>query len=196
MCGRFYIDEETYLDIRNVVSEVDASLKRMHVTGDIHPTETAPVIVSNDFKNLQLCSKAWGYPGWQKKGVIFNARVESVMEKRMFQNGIHYHRAVIPAAGFYEWSRQKEKNTFYRKDGKPLYLAGFYDRFDKEERFVILTTVANASMRPVHDRMPLVLEKDQIRSWLWEEKQAQGMLRQIPVLLERYVPYEQQNLFE
>ena len=40
------------------------------------------------------------------------------------------------------------------------------------------------------------LEKDQIRSWLWEEKQAQGMLRQIPVLLERYVPYEQQNLFE
>ena len=165
MCGRFYIDEETYLDIRNVVSEVDASLKRMHVTGDIHPTETAPVIVSNDFKNLQLCS-------------------------------IHYHRAVIPAAGFYEWSRQKEKNTFYRKDGKPLYLAGFYDRFDKEDRFVILTTVANASMRPVHDRMPLVLEKDQIRSWLWEEKQAQGMLRQIPVLLERYVPYEQQNLFE
>lgn len=97
------------------------------------------------------------------------------MEKRMFQNGIHYHRAVIPAAGFYEWSRQKEKNTFYRKDGKPLYLAGFYDRFDKEDRFVILTTVANASMRPVHDRMPLVLEKDQIRSWLWEEKQAQGM---------------------
>ena len=59
-----------------------------------------------------------------------------------------------------------------------------------------MTTVANASMRPVHDRMPLVLEKDQIRSWLWEEKQAQGMLRQIPVLLERYVPYEQQNLFE
>ena len=54
MCGRFYIDEETYLDIRNVVSEVDASLKRMHVTGDIHPTETAPVIVSKDFKNLQL----------------------------------------------------------------------------------------------------------------------------------------------
>lgn len=61
---------------------------------------------------------------------------------------------MIPAAGFYEWSRQKEKNTFYRKDGKPLYLAGFYDRFDKEDRFVILTTVANASMRPVHDRMP------------------------------------------
>ena len=65
MCGRFYIDEETYLGIQSVVSEVDASLKRMHVTGDIHPTETAPVIVSNDFKNLQLCSKAWGDLTWR-----------------------------------------------------------------------------------------------------------------------------------
>ena len=191
MCGRFYIDEETYLDIRNV----DASLKRMHVTGDIHPTETAPVIVSNDFKNLQLCSKAWGYPGWQKKGVIFNARVESVMEKRMFQNGIHYHRAVIPAAGFYEWSKLKEKNTFYRKDRTPLYLAGFYDRFGTEDRFVILTTAANASMSPVHDRMPLILEKDQIIPWLWDEKCAKEILSQTPALLERYVPYEQQRLF-
>ena len=138
MCGRFYIDEETYLDIRNVVSEVDASLKRMHVTGDIHPTETAPVIVSNDFKNLQLCSKAWGYPGWQKKGRDFQCPCGiGNGKKECFKSGIHYHRAVIPAAGFYEWSRQKEKNTFYRKDGKPLYLAGFYDRFDKEDRFVI-----------------------------------------------------------
>ena len=67
MCGRFYIDEETYLDIRNVVSEVDASLKRMHVTGDIHPTETAPVIVSNDFKNLQLCSKPGDILAGRKK---------------------------------------------------------------------------------------------------------------------------------
>ena len=90
----------------------------------------------------------------------------------------------------------KKRKYILPERWKALYLAGFYDRFDKEDRFVILTTVANASMRPVHDRMPLVLEKDQIRSWLWEEKQAQGMLRQIPVLLERYVPYEQQNLFE
>lgn len=60
MCGRFYIDEETYLDIRNVVSEVDASLKRMHVTGDIHPTETAPVIVSNDFKKFTALQQGLG----------------------------------------------------------------------------------------------------------------------------------------
>ena len=196
MCGRFYIDEETYSDIRQIVSDVEMSLNKKHITGDIHPTETAPVIVNDGKQELQLCKKTWGYSGGKNGGVIFNARVESVIEKRMFQNGIYYHRAVIPAAGFYEWSRQKEKNTFYRKDGKPLYLAGFYDRFKNTDRFVILTTAANTSISPVHDRMPLVLEKDQIRPWLWDEKCTQEILRQIPVLLERYVPYEQQSLFE
>ena len=67
MCGRFYIDEETYLDIRNVVSEVDASLKRMHVTGDIHPTETAPVIVSNDFKNYSFAARPGDILAGRKK---------------------------------------------------------------------------------------------------------------------------------
>ena len=104
MCGWYYMDEETYLDIQKIVSEVEVSFGRELITGDIHPTEAAPVIVSPAHKKLQLCKKAWGYPEWQNKGVIFNARVESVTEKRMFQNGIHYHRTVIPAAGFYEWS--------------------------------------------------------------------------------------------
>lgn len=159
MCGRYYMDEETYLDIQKIVSEVEVSFGRELITGDIHPTEAAPVIVSPAHKKLQLCKKAWGYPEWQNKGVIFNARVESVTERT------------------------------------PLYLAGFYDRFGKEDRFVILTTAANASMSPVHDRMPLILEKDQIIPWLWDEKCAKEILSQTPALLERYVPYEQQRLF-
>lgn len=50
-------------------------------------------------------------------------------------------------------------------------------------------------MSPVHDRMPLILEKDQIIPWLWDEKCAKEILSQTPALLERYVPYEQQRLF-
>lgn len=195
MCGRFYIADETYSDIRQIVSDVETSLKQKIITGDIHPTETAPVIINDGEQKLQLCKKVWGYPGWKNGGVIFNARVESVTEKSVFQNGIYYHRAVIPAAGFYEWSRQKEKNSFYRKDGEPLYLAGFYDRFKNVDRFVILTTTANASVSTVHHRMPLILEKDQICPWLCDEKHTEELLHQIPVLLDRYVPYEQQSFF-
>ena len=53
MCGRYYMDEETYLDIQKIVSEVEVSFGRELITGDIHPTEAAPVIVSPAHKKLQ-----------------------------------------------------------------------------------------------------------------------------------------------
>ena len=86
-------------------------------------------------------------------------------------------------------------NSFYRKDGDPLYLAGFYDRFKNMDRFVIPTTTTNASVSPVYHRMPLILEKDQICLWLCDEKHTEELLHQIPVLLDRFVLYEQQRFF-
>lgn len=68
MCGRYYMDEETYLDIQKIVSEVEVSFGRELITGDIHPTEAAPVIVSPAYKKLQLCKKAWG---------ILNGRIKA-----------------------------------------------------------------------------------------------------------------------
>ena len=76
-----------------------------------------------------------------------------------------------------------------------MYLAGFYDRFGMEDRFIILTTQANDSMKLVHDRMPLVLESSQVVPWLSEKESAGKRLQQEPVSLERYTPYEQQSLF-
>ena len=82
------------------------------------------------------------------------------MDKPAFQNGILYHRILVPASGFYEWNHLKEKNSFTRSDAATLYIAGFCDWFENERRFVILTTAANDSMVKVHDRMPLILEKE------------------------------------
>lgn len=195
MCGRYYIDEETYSEIQMVVSDVEQSLMHARKTGDVCPTDIAPVIVSDNDQKLVFTDKIWGYPGWKNKGVIFNARSESVMEKRMFQNGIRYHRAVVPAAGFYEWNRQKEKNTFFRKDSRVLYMAGFFDRYNDGEHFVILTTQSNASMEKIHDRMPLILEADQIHPWLCSKERVEIILNQTPVLLEHRSDYEQQSLF-
>ena len=127
--------------------------------------------------------------------MLINARVESVLEKKIFANGIRYHRAVIPASHFYEWNQRKEKNTFKSKDGEILYLAGFLDIIENEEHFVILTTEANASTKPVHDRMPLILRQDQIEDWLRDEKAAEAMLCQTPEELKRQADYEQMTLF-
>ena len=51
-----------------------------------------------------------------------------------------------------------------------LYMAGLYNRYQDEDRFVILTTAANESMKPVHDRMPLLLERDEISKWMFEAR--------------------------
>ena len=115
------------------------------------------------------------------------------MDKPSFKNGILYHRLAVPASGFYEWNSMKEKNTFTRTDSPVLYMAGFCDWFENECRFVILTTEANDSMRKVHDRMPLILEEEQLADWFYNEKMSR-ILHQTPVMLKRQAEYEQQCL--
>lgn len=195
MCSLFYIDEDLWKKIRMQVTEADATVRQVQTGQDVHPTQKAFVIRQNGKRKIILSGIRWGYPGILKTGTLINARVETVLEKKIFVNGIHYHRAVIPASLFYEWNHQKEKNSFRRQDGEPLYFAGFFDMIDNEESFVILTTQANESMCSVHDRMPLILEKDQIRDWLTDGKAAEQMLHQIPTELTRKAEYEQMTLF-
>ena len=101
---------------------------------------------------------------------------------------------MIPASGFYEWNQLKEKNSFTRPDATPLYIAGFCDWFENERRFVILTTAANDSMIKVHDRMPLIIEKEQLEDWFDNEK-MRTILHQTSARLKRHAEYEQQSLF-
>lgn len=194
MCSRYYFDNDTMNDILNIVEETDASLRGMRVNRDIYPTDDVAVMIKST-DGIKLTGIRWGYPGINGSGVIINARAESVLEKKMFRGGIRHHRAVIPARYFYEWSRNKEKNTFRRKDRDTVCMAGFYDLTDGGERFVIITTRANASMIKVHDRMPLILEKEQIKDWLSDDSAVENLLGQTPVPLDRETEYEQQTLF-
>ncbi len=161
---------------------------------DIRPTELAPVL-SDGEEGLILRSVRWGLPGFQKGQVIFNARCETALEKGMFREGVLHGRIVIPAVSFYEWNRRKEKNTFSRPDGKILYMAGFCKGEGSEERFTILTTAANESMLPVHDRMPLILEESEIEPWFYREDWTESLLRKVPGPLSRQAEYEQLSLF-
>ena len=131
-----------------------------------------------------------------KKGVIINARAETVQKKRMFRTDIEYGRIVIPAVHFYEWNAQKTKYTFSREDKALLFLAGIADVFEQERRFVILTTQANTSMEKVHDRMPLILEQGQVHDWLLDDKATDSILKQTPVMLDKYTKYEQLTFFD
>ena len=191
MCSRYYVDPDMMEEIIKVVQKIE---QRVHPTRkDIRPTDVAPVIGQSEY-GLELSMCRWGYPLSKGKNLVINARVEHVMDKPSFQNGILYHRLLIPAKGFYEWNALKEKSTFSRSDSSVLYMAGFCDWFENERRFVILTTAANDSMKKIHDRMPLILEREKIADWFDNSKMS-ALLYQTPALLNRQTEYEQQSLF-
>lgn len=198
MCGRYYVDDETAREIERIVRIADEKVRKnvaVKVTPkDIHPTDTAPVIMASG-EGISCSMQKWGLPGFETKQIIFNARSETALEKKTFREGMENRRIVVPATWFYEWNRKKEKNIFYRKDMPVLFMAGLYNRYQGEDRFVILTTQANASMEPVHDRMPLILEPEEIKAWLHEKEQAKQLLKKVPCLLERRSEFEQMTLF-
>jgi len=73
-------------------------------------------------------------------------------------------------------------------------MAGCYKRFGEEERFVILTTQANASVLTVHDRMPLILDEDEVEKWVYEDGFVHYILQKTPCMLRKYQEYEQQEM--
>ena len=197
MCGRYHFSAELLDEIRDLTEQKDWKLELGVLDRDIHPGDTAPVITAagDQGGSLRACRQKWGYPGPGGKGLVFNARSESVFEKRMFRNSVSQRRAAVPVSWFYEWNKNKEKFTFTKEGSWILFLAGFYGRYEDGDRFVILTTQANASMAPVHSRMPLVLEREQVREWILDSKKTKELLGQEPPQLARDCEYEQQTLF-
>ena len=190
MCGRYYVDDETAREIERLVRQVDEKMKAK--AGDIHPTERATVIQAEQ-RFLAASQMDWGFPGINGKGVIINARCESIKEKKMFSDSTMNRRCVIPARGFYEWNKKKEKVTFQAPDEKVIYLAGIWKHFDEQSRFVILTTAANESMIEVHDRMPLILNR--VEDWVLDDKCVDFMLHKTPMELKKSYEYEQCDIF-
>lgn len=193
MCGRYYVDETTAEEVRNVVRWIDKSL--IIQAGDVHPSDQAIVLTG-----IQPCLTAeqmvWGFPQYTGKGLLINARAETIFEKSSFRDSARQRRCILPAGHFYEWSRAKEKAEFYREDSRVIYMAGVWNRFEDGNRFVVLTTQANASVSPVHDRMPVILKEHELQDWVYEERFARYILERTPILLKRRQEYEQQSLFD
>lgn len=208
MCGRFYVDEGTAKEIERVIRGVDLRIQKMR-TGDIYPSQPAGILTCHSRQKnplsagsaaenspaLELNEMHWGFLQYQKKGLLINARAETALERRTFRESVLHRRCVIPARHFYEWDSDKNKVIFFREDRPVLFMAGFYNRFQDGARFIILTTEANASVDPVHNRMPLVLDEGELEDWVYDDKFTEYALHKIPPELWREQEYEQQSLF-
>lgn len=199
MCGRYYIDDDTAREIQKLVRQIEKSSTESNLllkSGDIHPSNAAPILAAN---GTSLCCRLqkWGFPGFgsANRQLIFNARSESALTKPLFRESILYRRIVVPAAWFYEWNANKEKNIFYKESSPILFMAGCFNRYADGDHFVILTTKANASMEPVHDRMPLILDQDDITEWIFNFQKIEQFLSKEPCLLNRRSEYEQLSIF-
>ncbi len=181
MCGRYSLfTEQANEEILKLMRTVREKCKEEMVHGEIFPANLVPVF-REAAGNAVLELMKWGFPNFYKKGgVIINARAETVMEKPMFREAVFTGRCAIPSTGFYEWDKEKAKYKFNLPQEDTLYMAGLWNEYDKERRFVILTAAANQSMEEIHSRMPLVLRKSQIRNWLCNTQKAVKLLNEVP----------------
>lgn len=192
MCGRFHFGEDTERDIRRIAAYLDGKI-HWNRYGDIYPSDRA-VILTGKRPGLLAEDMRWGFPGYQSGRLLINARAETVLERKTFSDSVLHRRCVIAADAFYEWDKNKTKVTFTLPEKRSVYMAGFYRRFDGEDRFIILTTGANVSMLQVHDRMPLILKEEEIRDWICEDSQIADFLGQASPLLSSQQDFEQMKL--
>ena len=206
MCGRyFWTDdaedafEEDFPELAEEVFELRAGdytpgMKSLAVIG-----RSTPLYGNGSAEHGEQAGDAglstefllWGFPGFDKGRLLINARAESVRDRPTFADSYAARRCVLPAAGFYEWDRKKEKVIFTVPESKILYLAGIYRPYGEEKRFVVLTREANASMAEVHDRMPLILSREEVRPWVNGAGEADDILAKVLPMLKAERPYEQ-----
>lgn len=175
MCTTFYIDVEES-ELRKICREIEENQKIHMKSGKVYPKYLAPVLMrQNDV--IKARAMNWGVPAKWAKGnsPLVNTRLETALEKKTWKDSILHRRILIPMAGFYEWKTEADskKKLFYfqNPDSSSLYAAGIYDIFEPEgsllsERFSMITTEPNDSVREIHDRMPLILGAEEQECWL------------------------------
>jgi putative SOS response-associated peptidase YedK len=145
---------------------------------NIAPTQTVFAVRRDPDGNREPVWLRWGLvPSWADELKIgyrlINAHSETAPTKPAFRSAFRKRRCLIAASGFYEWQKTGAKKQPYyirTRDGRPFAFAGLWESWKRGENPVesctILTTAANDLMRPLHDRMPVILDVKDYDRWL------------------------------
>jgi putative SOS response-associated peptidase YedK len=197
MCGRFVLtaNPEAVQSEFNLASVPQNMAPRYNIA----PMQPVPVITNHHPQELTYYK--WGLvPSWSKDPAMgnrmINARSEGAAEKPAFRSALRRRRCIIPADGFYEWKTEGKEKTpmFIHMKGRPVFaLAGLWEVWhspegDELRTCTILTTEANTFMKQFHDRMPVLLHRDDYALWLTDDELLGDVLQ--PLLK----PYDGDNL--
>jgi putative SOS response-associated peptidase YedK len=179
MCGRFSLTLP--VDAMGHLFGFDPeSAPELAPRFNIAPSQDVAIVRRRgETSERELALVQWGFvPGWARDPASMrqpiNARGETVESKPMFRDAFRQRRCLVPADGFYEWkpgAGGKQPWRIERADGAPFAFAGLWDRWQGRdgkviESCVILTTDANETVRPIHDRMPVILDIGRFGPWL------------------------------
>jgi putative SOS response-associated peptidase YedK len=172
MCGRYEIVDGKRIFMRFQVAKAAPELPP---NLDVRPTQQVPVLLADH----ELTLMKWGLvPAWAKDETIgsrmINARAEGIADKPAFKRPLRTQRCLLPASAFFEWQGAKGAKVKYRiarTDGDMVGLAGLYDvwRSPKGSELTtctIITCSPNATVAPIHDRMPVILLPEDEDAWL------------------------------
>jgi putative SOS response-associated peptidase YedK len=182
MCGRYTQSKSAEIIAEAFQIDNVSDIKPRY---NIAPTQSVlTVLQPSASANRQGKMLHWGLiPSWAKDrkmgSKLINARAETVAEKPAFRSAFRKRRCLVVADGFYEWQQQenkKQKQPFYFRlsDGEPFAFAGLWEHWqdatgEEIESCTVLTTEANDLMRPIHNRMPVILEPKNYDLWLDSE---------------------------
>ncbi len=176
MCGRFiqYSAPDVYASEFELESLCEAEPRY-----NLAPTQPVLVVRRSGSGQRELVPLRWGLvPAWSKglnnRYSMINARAETVASKPAYRNAFRHRRCLIPTEGFYEWKTEKGGKTPYlirRRDSALFAMAGLWERWRAEngeaiESCTIIVTDANDLVRGIHDRMPVILPRDDYQAWL------------------------------
>jgi len=183
MCGRYYMDIDEK-EFKKAVEEAEKNIYEECKTGEIFPSNIAPIYIKDE-ANMRPIFAKWGFPKWDKKGIVINARIESLENKQMFKNLVGLNRCIVPASAYYEWksdnSNGKIKTKYiFKKPDTLLYMAGLYSVVQNQENkqlslfnenpmdiyYTIITKEANFSVSQIHNRMPLIFDQHEMYDYL------------------------------
>ena len=184
MCGRAYA---TYTDEELALRYLDAAARRQPLgigpNYNLSPTQQKDVIDVDDTGQRRSRRLRWGLvPHWAKDVKVgykmINARAETVHERPAFRQAFLRRRCIVPLSGFYEWRRSaagKQPFAIQRQDGDLLSVAAIWESWQPAGQaqplhsFALLTCGANRMMQAIHDRMPVILPRQQEALWLDRE---------------------------
>ena len=160
MCGRYRLKDPKRAFAWLEVLPSSDFLPRFNIA----PTQRIPVVAAAG----RLEAMIWGIvPAWEKSKALINARCETIREKRSFKSAFTQRRCLLPADGFYEWSRMgKRPHIFTLAGDAPFAIAGIWETGEELSRCCLLTTSANSVLDPIHDRMPVIVRPEDWPEWL------------------------------